>query len=886
MGIALQSGVALFVVAVLGWAAQQFFGGMITALAERAAGLLFRQRGGISRRETRTYARRITQDDCGHPLGFLQVSIDITKVYVPLQHEVEGVRRDLYKEVRGRNRTVLLGGAGAGKSMFLRNGIVEWARDPARFDRIPVLVELHLYNDERKDLRALVVDKLSRRGIAGDRAAAILDQLLESGTLSLLLDGLDEVVAARRGPLVAEIISLAETHPDAQVVVSCRDAVYDDALGRIFEPVLTVAGFDEASMRRFLRLWFTAHTTLDARTQVEQIVSDLRKNPPIMRLAENPLMLTMIASLDADDPGAGPSIGRSRADFYKTAIDHMLRRDTQVQRFHTLTTYRGSHKHRALCAIASAAQGETDGSTFDRGIPEHAALRHCAKTLEHVRMDPAANAGPMLEEIIVRSELLSRVDDDTVIFPHLTIQEYLAAVQLGDDPARLLQLYRANPDRWREVVKLWCGADRDVTRVVAHLFSAGDPHRLLALECLADARQVDNAIATTVIGYFRTALLHPASSTTAVVTAFGALAAESSERGDAVFAYLRDSARREPYRANSAAVRALAASRSARAAAVIAELPGWAARVALRSIGEPAIPFLRDRAGAGNPEPVDDLAVIGTPAAALALATLLREDSPVAFRAAWRLAVLLAEPDVEEHLNAHEVDLAGVERLDWVPLRLRLPVDAVIARVAYLIEASEFGDIPNDIDRIDPRLALPLVADGSILVHAADSDTRQVDDLAHEIEYRRPLRHSGEPALHIRGLLRQAIDTDRAASAVALCEDLLASRVPTRRLRLWRMLTPALGVAVVSELVSAGLGRTSALTADNWRRLADPPPSPFLLSARRWVNGVAFVVVLLAGCVQCGATIVRWPGAWGPAWSSGCTRSRNGGPPARRHRRW
>ena len=43
-------------------------------------------------------------------------------------------------------------------------------------------------------------------------------------------------------------------------------------------------------------------------------------------------------------------------------------------------------------------------------------------------------------------------------------------------------------------VKLWCGGQRDATRVMIELFAGDDADRLLALECLAETTEVDEIV--------------------------------------------------------------------------------------------------------------------------------------------------------------------------------------------------------------------------------------------------------------------------------------------------------------------------------------------------------------------------------------------------------
>ena len=273
---------------VLLWAAQQFFGGMLTGLGSKSADSVaagFARRGRIAGGRLRKYRRAIQRNYAGHALGFGGTEvIDIRAVYVPLRYEEAGRREDIYARIRGERRSVVVGPPGAGKSLLLKNSMLIWADDSHlrpwhRGDRrVPVLVELHRCNDNDADIAQLVLDELDRNQVK--RPRSFVERALRDGRLRLLLDGLDEVGKDRQERVVTMIRDFVRANPDCQIVLTCRDAVYYGQLSPEFGHVVRIAEFDDASIRRLLGNW----PGIDRR-DVDNLVGTLRANPELMHLA-------------------------------------------------------------------------------------------------------------------------------------------------------------------------------------------------------------------------------------------------------------------------------------------------------------------------------------------------------------------------------------------------------------------------------------------------------------------------------------------------------------------------------------------------------------------------------------------------------------------------
>lgn len=712
------------VLAAVAWIVKRFCGAFLDRMGSDSVPVLVRvfTRGRLGGTRLRKYQRAVQVNFSGHAPGFAGAEpIDIRRVYVPLSYEATGRREDVYARVRAEIRSVVTGPAGAGKSLLLKNSMLMWAESSAarhgrhRDRSVPVLIELHRCNSTDSDLVQLALEELRRNQVR--RPRSFVEKAVRDGQLRLLLDGLDEVGAERREQVLKMIMDFATENPACQIVVTCRDAVYRGELSERFPHVVRIADFDDASIRRFLRNWPGME-----RADVDSLTASLRSNPSLMHLARSPLLLTMIAYLYVNRfARKSRSLPASRATFYETAISHLLDRDRELARAGSLSVYETGEKLPVLQRIAITLQRSAAGTDDRREISYAAALEVTRSMLRDINLDQT-HAKPLFMEIVDRSQLLAPLDyrRTEFTFRHLTFQEFLTARELADRPDDLLAAYLKDPDSWREVVKLWCGGIRDCTRMVREVLSGGTlQQQLLALECLAEAKHIDDKFAGQVIDGFMQRLRDPNENEEdrqALIAVFGSVAAAGGPRGERVLDELSGMATRQGQE-RLTAWQALSASGRQEAAAALANLAALddQARAALRAMGELAIPVLAERAEADDQQAVDDLAFIGTPAAAEALAGLLQTSQTVAVRAAWRLAELLTNPDVEEGLKNSRYQALGGARpaYDWIwqpfasPGTQDGPINSIIAQVAELIEANP-GYAPDSDTGVDPRIAIPL----------------------------------------------------------------------------------------------------------------------------------------------------------------------------------
>ncbi|GAA2983036.1 NACHT domain-containing protein [Actinokineospora diospyrosa] len=805
MTVAVLGGVLAVLVVLGGFVAKQFFGEYLKrsgATAFDRTARWYSRRAKFGRRLVRRYAEAVREDFSTHAMGFVtDGTIDITKVYVPLQYERGGRREDIYDNVRAQSRTVVIGPAGAGKSMLLKNSMLLWAKQPSS-TRVPVFIELHRCNGSTATLIDLIVAELGRSRL--DRDGRIRDLTLRGlrdGAFTLLLDGLDEVGRDDQQRVFEALRDLAREYPECQYIVTCRDVVYQgQPLGSAFAHVVRVAEFDDAAVVRFLSHW-------PGLTDAAELFVGLRDTPALMRLARSPLLLTMIAYLHTEVlTRSGRRLPTSRTAFYREAITHLLNRDPDLGRARSV--YQAGEK---LAVLQQVALRSMESTGDDRLTLSRRALESTTKDLlPDLNLDQS-KVKDLLDEIIDRSQLLVATDKARTgfTFRHLTLQEYLTAVELADDPEGLLDRYHADRAAWRETVKLWCGATtRDCTSVIAEVFSAPDHHRVLALECLAEATRVDNEFADVIIAHFLDRLGTDAPVIEAIVTALGTVASDTRPRGARLFAALTEIARGAGDAAADAML-ALSASGRAEAAHVLVKLAGDAsARTALSNMGELALPALVSQAKPQTLWAIDDIALVGTPAAAEALAGLLWRSARVATRAAWRLAELLPRPGVLEQIRRVAPADEGIHDFDWVwgPFAEGKddPLRAICGRVAELI----YGvSPPKDVKTIDPRLAIPLAVRGI-------RDAQPLD----EVDLVLVRQQIGERGASTRHAIKQVVTQNTGDPRMwrARAEILRRSKLSAAQQRLIGLLSSPVRVVFHSLLLEEGYSQARRVRREDW----------------------------------------------------------------------
>jgi hypothetical protein len=402
---------------------------------------------------------------------------------------------------------VLLGEPGGGKSTFVNHlayifagvflGQEETFPAPLTAAFFPLRVILRRWSStltrESKPGLDLVYDALSEA--TGLDREAVLRRLRRPDTL-VLFDGLDEAPPAdaetgldRRKLLVLSVQDFCTAHPDCRVLVTSRIKPYDNKSYRLDDlPVVTLAKLDEARIERFVHNWYAERARVDpekaakATVDRDRLLRSLSQRPELRRMAETPLLLTMLAAVNA---WAG--LPESRAELYDKCVEQLLWEwekrkqddggdgggDGLLDLLHEAGLQR-SDLERVLWEMTYAAHAASGSDMADlpaRDLREKLAAIHPKKG--GVNWAWADRVVALMAE---RGGLLVETDTGVFSFPHRSFQEYLAARWLLEQEERTAEAAQlAESDTWRETVLLACGAltysgrFSDVQAIIAEL---------------------------------------------------------------------------------------------------------------------------------------------------------------------------------------------------------------------------------------------------------------------------------------------------------------------------------------------------------------------------------------------------------------------------------
>jgi formylglycine-generating enzyme required for sulfatase activity len=408
---------------------------------------------------------------------------------------------DLLKESDG---LVILGDPGSGKTTCLKWLALGLARDDRnRFGlgpRLAFLLPLSAYaralQDKPLGLREFVGDYFKGRGIEVGASSLVADAL-EHGQALLLLDGLDEVrLGQDRHAVVDRVIDFFITHRKAgnKFVLTSRIVGY-----RGVRPVVdglaecTLADFDAMDVRRFIQAWANAlekaargegcTSRLEAERERIELLDAVERNEGIRRLAANPLLLTILALMKRQ----GIRLPDHRVELYQRYVETLLKTWNLARGLDPVPRSERELDTVATMKVLAPIALWMHETSPGLGLVKREELR---RQLEKVlgnrgEKEPAVAANRFLEDLRADTGLLLERGVGEYGFIHLTFQEYLAAVAIGergqlgvDGIVEELARHVGDPN-WREVSRLAVGyigivqqRDEAAGQVLLNLFHA------------------------------------------------------------------------------------------------------------------------------------------------------------------------------------------------------------------------------------------------------------------------------------------------------------------------------------------------------------------------------------------------------------------------------
>lgn len=417
--------------------------------------------------------------------------------------------------VRLRDRVVLLGSPGCGKTTIAKYLIHRAAVDCLAEASLPLYVRLvqlaqFLETVPGADLLAYISASATERGC--EEATDVLREHLRSrqARCLIVLDGLDEMGDGDSCTAALEAISqFVRSYPRNSYVLTSRLIGYShekwEALG--FTPY-RICDYDAEEQDELLSKWSSILARNDE-AKAKETLAGLRhailSNPRVRTLSENPLILTICVLLHQ---ARGGSLPRRRVDFYEKIADVFLDTwesskadDSQAHLLRSIPL--DAREFRWLLARLALAMQKAGRVLAPRWWADSLIREYLTNTLGFQESDAGRASDGLLRFLSERSGLFAEQGDGTYAFCHRTVQEYFASLGIVDEAdsrsaSDCLSEFLYHAD-WSEVVRLVAtqltpaAAESLIRRILDDPDPTGRFLRrgeLLALRCLADGATV------------------------------------------------------------------------------------------------------------------------------------------------------------------------------------------------------------------------------------------------------------------------------------------------------------------------------------------------------------------------------------------------------------
>jgi hypothetical protein len=405
-----------------------------------------------------------------------QDSVAIWQIYVPLNYTSRSNQytdQQVINSFRRGGGVLITGTAGGGKSMFMRQATVELLSDFK--DTLPLHYDLRRLNEGDHEALLKRLHKHTSQYISSLDEKTFIKQV-QSGKISLILDGFDEIDHNHRDFYTADLVSLLENFPKARVLISSRP---DEGLQSLTK----------------LRVFSVEPMTLG---QCKQLISKLEYDPEskssfASRLDEGlfeeqreflsvPLLSTMMLMTFSEFSEFPSNI----SIFYKQAFEVVFQRHDRIKGAYTRRLYSQlpiTDFERAFSYFCAKTYAQQELSFFEGEI-----ISLLADAIKF--QDLSVSPEDFLKDLIESTCLIHR-DGLQYTFTHRSFQEYFTAVFIskraieeaygaleairkrGESEGVLLMLYGINDEFFER-----CWAQRTINEIwqtIEHLDADRDP---------------------------------------------------------------------------------------------------------------------------------------------------------------------------------------------------------------------------------------------------------------------------------------------------------------------------------------------------------------------------------------------------------------------------
>jgi hypothetical protein len=376
-------------------------------------------------------------------------------------------------------RIALIAPPGSGKTILLKHLTLTYAKNAQRQQNrraprlIPILLHLREMRHDitRGDLNLVELIECQPTIRDYNPPKRWFEKKLTEGQCLVMLDGLDEVPDEQQRQQVSQWIDKQiRTYLNSRFIITSRPLSFQTAPVTEVRASLKVKPFGFDQMEQFVYNWYLQNDSSQdplvgpktisrsmrraARRKTADLMSRIKKSSSLAELALNPLLLTMITTVDDYSKKELPL---HRAELFDEIYDVLLVKRQDARGIYDEQLATQTKQVLQLLALDMMQRNATEFKLSTSPAPIHRELQKFLgnKTLKD-----------LLQRTDSASGLLIEVSPDTYAFAHQSIQDYLAAVQIKETDQTRLITENLDQQWWFETIYLYAVRSNDATAIV------------------------------------------------------------------------------------------------------------------------------------------------------------------------------------------------------------------------------------------------------------------------------------------------------------------------------------------------------------------------------------------------------------------------------------
>ncbi|NJR68359.1 MAG: NACHT domain-containing protein [Synechococcales cyanobacterium CRU_2_2] len=282
------------------------------------------------------------------------------------------------------------------------------------------------------------------------------EQILIKGDALVMFDGFDEVPEGKREGVSRWISQQMAEYDSSVFILTSRPGGYAHYSAEKPRSEVRVKPFSKDQRERFVRDWYRcqeryrlpgrkqAEVELSAQQEAADLLQQIEQRQELQEMAQNPLLLNMIATFHKSFPGT--KLPRRRVELYREICQLQLGGRPLARQIELVLPQQESQE--ILQGLALRMTELNQPAMPREGV---LALLQAQPKVQ----DENLNGSKFLDQVVQVSELLVEKDTEVYEFLHLSFQAYLAASQVVKQQQETLLIDHWLEDWWRETILLY-----------------------------------------------------------------------------------------------------------------------------------------------------------------------------------------------------------------------------------------------------------------------------------------------------------------------------------------------------------------------------------------------------------------------------------------------